>query len=286
MKISQHLAANGSKTRERRLWLERLPSLVDELLRRWNLARHVELNGEAATCSYVMAVVAANGTPAVLKIGMPPMEAAHEIAGLSFWNGDPTVRLLETDNQLGAMLLERCRPGTTLRALEDHEQDAVIGGLLHRLWRSPSTPNPFRHLSVLMEHWSNETLAQSQQWFDSGLTTEGLRLFRELSHTAPQEVLLATDLHAGNVLRAEREPWLVIDPKPFLGDPAFDATQHLFNCWPRLRSNPDRTIRQFADQLGVDHERVRLWTFARAAAEPRDDWTTNEQTELARRIAP
>jgi streptomycin 6-kinase len=64
-------------------------------------------------------------------------------------------------------------------------------------------------------------------------------------------VLLATDLHAGNVLRARREPWRVIDPKPFVGDPAYDATQHLRNCGVRLRSDPDGTIRRFADLLAV-----------------------------------
>jgi streptomycin 6-kinase len=118
------------------------------------------------------------------------------------------------------------------------------------------------------------------------LVREGLNLFKELPRTAVEEVLLATDLHAGNVLRSKREPWLVIDPKPFIGDPAYDATQHLFNCNARLRSDPDGTIRRIADLLGVDHERVRLWTFARAAAEPRDDWKNNESMALARAIAP
>ena len=99
-------------------------------------------------------------------------------------------------------------------------------------------------------------------------------------------MLLATDLHAGNVVRAQREPWLVIDPKPFIGDAAYDATQHLFNCTTRLRVDPDRTIRHFADLLGVDHERVRLWTFARAAADPRDDWKDDGWVRLARAIAP
>jgi len=84
--------------------------------------------------------------------------------------------------------------------------------------------------------------ADVERWSDAGLVREGLRLFKELPRTAPTEVLLSTDLHAGNVLRAEREPWLVIDPKPFVGDPAYDATQHLFNCDARLRSDPDETI--------------------------------------------
>jgi streptomycin 6-kinase len=213
------------------------------------------------------------------------MEGEHELHGLRFWNGDPTVRLLEADEEIGAMLLERCVPGTTLRALPESDQDMEIALLLRRLWRSPSSPHPFRSLSTLMEFWSNETLADASKWSDAGLVREGLRLFRELPRTAPSEMLLATDLHAGNVLRAEREPWLVIDPKPFVGDPAYDTTQHLFNCGARLRADPNGTISRFADLLGADRERVRLWTFARAAAEPRDNWK-DAKTALARAIAP
>ena len=72
-----------------------------------------------------------------------------------------------------------------------------------------------------------ETLADSARWPDVGLVQAGLRLFEELPRSSPTHMLLATDLHAGNVLRAQREPWLVIDPKPFVGDPAYDATQDL-----------------------------------------------------------
>src|SRR6202043_3424187 len=197
------------------------------------------------------------------KLGMPHMEGQHELQGLRFWNGDPTVRLLQADDELGAMLIERCEPGTALRALPEREQDSVIAGLLRRLWRSPSAPHPFRPLSAMTEYWIGETLTAVEQWADTGLVREGLRLLKELPLSAPVEVLLATDLHAGNVLRSEREPWLVIDPKPFIGDPAYDATQHLFNCQSRLRSDPHTTIGYFADMLRVDQERVRLWTFAR-----------------------
>ena len=168
----------------------------------------------------------------------------------------------------------------------ESSKDGVIAGLLPRLGRSPLEPHPFRPLSALMARWSEETLADAERWPDPGIVAEGLRLLNELARTAPAEVLLATDLHAGNVLRAQREPWLVIDPKPFVGDSAYDATQHLFNRAARLRSDADGTIRRFADLLGVDHERVRLWTFAGAAAEPRDDWEDNDRLMLARAIAP
>ena len=162
----------------------------------------------------------------------------------------------------------------------------MISGLLRRLWRRVPTLHRFRPLSALVEHWSKQTLAEIEWWPDEGLVREGLRVFKELACPTPTDVLLATDLHAGNVLRAEREPWLVIDPKPFVGDPTYDGTQHLFNCSARLQSDPHGAIRRLADLLGVDCERLRLWTFARAAAEPRDDWSNREWMDLARAIAP
>src|SRR5882762_8282629 len=286
LKVPGRLAANCRKTPEGAAWLDRLPGALRNLEGRWSLTVGAPFDGEDVSCAWVAPVALADGTSAVLKLGMPHMEAEHELQGLRFWDGDPTVRLLEFDDELGAMLLERCEPGTVLRVLPESEQDLVIARLLRRLWRLPSTPHPFRTLSALTEYWTHQTLDDVEQWTDIGLVREGLRLFKELPQTAPTEVLLATDLHAGNVLRSEREPWLVIDPKPFVGDPAYDATQHLFNCGARLRSDPDGTIRRLADLLGVDRERVRLWTFARAAAEPRDDWRHDDSMALARAIAP
>jgi streptomycin 6-kinase len=266
-------------------WLNRLPSTLRELERRWSVSFGVPFDCDDVSCAWVAPVVRGNGTTAILKLGMPHMEGEHEIQGLRFWNGDPTVRLLEADDYLNAMLLERCEPETALRALPEPEQDIVIARSLNRLWRSPSPPHPFRPLSVMTAYWSKETRCSVERWSDPGLVQEGLRLLEELPRTAPSEMLLATDLHAGNVLQAQREPWLVIDPKPFVGDPAYDATQHLLNCPERLLSDPDATICRFADLLGVDRERVRLWTFARAAAEPRDSWKDDRLTALARAVA-
>ncbi|MDT7810729.1 MAG: streptomycin 6-kinase [Acidobacteriaceae bacterium] len=288
MRIPSSLAANCLTTPELTAWLDRLPDVIQRLEQRWALTPDTPLDGEEPSCSYVTAVRAANGMPAVLKIAMPHMEGEHEIQGLRFWDGDPTVRLLEFDDELGAMLLERCLPGSPLRALAEDDQDVVISGLLRRLWRQPQKPPPFRPLSTLTRYWANETRSQIEQQpdIDMGLVRAGLQLFEGLPGNATRTALLATDLHAGNVVRAEREPWLVIDPKPFVGDPAYDATQHLLNCRTRLRSHPDKTIRNFADLAEIDYERVRLWTFARAAAEPRDDWNNDNLMSLARAIAP
>ena len=264
-------------------WLEGLDETIRKLEARWSLTLGTPFKD--ASCAWVAPVTLANGTSAVLKIGMPHFEAEHEVDGLRFWDGDPTVRLLDADNRTGAMLLERCVPGTPLGELPELDQDVVISGLLRRLWRRPAEPHRFRPRWALMAYWSEETLADADHWREPALVRDGLNLFRELPLNAPAEVLLATDLHAGNVLQSAREPWLVIDPKPFIGDPAYDATQHLFNCTERVLSDPKGTIRHIADLLGVDYERVRLWTFARAAAEPRDDWSNGELLAIAKAVS-
>jgi streptomycin 6-kinase len=285
--IPSRLAAACRNVPERARWLARLPDTLRELQQRWSLRLGVPFDRDEASCAWVGPVTLTTGQAAVLKLAMPHMEGEQEIEGLRFWNGDPTVWLLEADDDLGAMLLERCEPGTALRTLPELEQDVVVARLLRRLWRRPpAAPHPFRPLSAMIAYWIEKTKTQVEHWRDEGLVREGLRLFEELSRSTTEHVLLATDLHAGNVLRARREPWLVIDPKPFVGDPAYDATQHLRNCDVRLCSDPDGTIRHFADLLGMDGDRIRLWMFARAAAEPRDNWNDDALMTLARAIAP
>ena len=155
-----------------------------------------------------------------------------------------------------------------------------------RLWIEAE--KPFVSLCEESARWAEHlplSWERAGRPFEMELLDSAIRAIHDLRESQGQQVLVNQDLHGGNVLRAKREPWLVIDPKPFIGDPAYDATQHLFNCDARLRADPDGVIRRFADLLGADHERVRLWAFARAAAEPRDDWSVDSMA-LARAIAP
>ena len=246
-------------------WLRSLPSVITEVAERWSLSVGSPFRPVEEGSAWVAPATDRNGTDAVLKISFPHFEEEHENQGLRFWDGEPTVRLLDGDDQLHALLLERCLPGTSLRDAPEAEQDMVVAGLLRRIWRRPPASFPFRSLNTMLAYWRVEAEEAMSHWADPGLVREGLELFRSLPRSATSNVLLATDLHAGNVLRSFREPWLVIDPKPFLGDPAYDATQHLLNCADLLLAHPDRTIKEFAELLEVDAQRVGLWTFARAA---------------------
>lgn len=219
----------------------------------------------------------------VLKIGWPHDEAEHEADGLRLWAGDGAVRLYAADSfgPTSALLLERCEPGTPLaRALLPSEQDVVIAGLLRRLWCHSPDGGPFRPLYEMCDAWAAEFTEAPA--IDPGIVRAGLALLRELPRDATEQVLLCTDLHGENVLAASREPWLMIDPKPYIGDPAYDVVQHMLNA-DRLRGDPLGLARRMAGLLDLDAERVRLWLFARCVQQSA---TWPELVAPAARLAP
>jgi streptomycin 6-kinase len=268
--IPENLAAGGDRPRKR-AWLEALPETVSSIRARWSIELDEPFR-PGGTAAWVAPARDPSGRDLVLKIGWRHPEAEHEGDGLRFWDGNGAVRLhaREATVDTVALLLERCRPGTVLARLPEPEQDVVIAGLLPRLWVEPPAGHPFASLQTMCHAWADSVeQAHAAEPFelDPGLVREGIDLLRTLPATADRSVLLCTDLHAENVLAAEREPWLVIDPKPHVGDPAYDVVQHLLNCPVRLHADPRRLARELAGLVDVDPDRVERWLFARCVQE-------------------
>jgi streptomycin 6-kinase len=274
---------------DRFAWLDALPATIEQIAADWalDLGRPYSPGGQ---CAWVAPVRTRTGDDLALKVAWRHTEAEHEADGLRFWDGDGAIRCLAAQPYADsdALLLERCTPGTQLRcSLPEAEQDDVIAGLLRRLWNHPlPTDHPFRTLAEICDRWAAEfetDLAANARGLDPGLARTAVAALRELPRSADRDVPLCTDLHAGNVLAAQRERWLVIDAKPFVGDPAFDAVQHILNCDARLAIDPAGLARRMADLLDVEPDRVRHWLFARCAQEALHDPTMREP---ARRLAP
>jgi streptomycin 6-kinase len=272
-----------------RQWFDSLPDRVAELSEEWGLqvGEPYETGG---TSAWVARAAGRDGELLVLKLGWRHFEAEHEVEALRLWDGDGAVRCLaaRSFDDTTALLLERCEPGAPLKSMvPEEEQDVVITRLFERLWAPrPLEDAPFRPLESLCAYWADDLerkLAMVGEPRDLGLAQAALSVLRELPQSANERVLLCTDLHAENVLTARREPWLVIDPKPFLGDPAFDPVQHMLNCERRLASDPRALADSLATALDLDRERVRLWLFARCAQEGIDDAA---MWQAARKLAP
>jgi streptomycin 6-kinase len=270
-------------------WLAALPVLVESLAGDWELELG-EPYVPGGQCAWVAPVRSASGEELALKVGLRHAEAEHEAKALELWDGDGAVRCVASRSleHTTVLLLERCVPGVPLGAsLSESEQDPVIAALLRRLWaHTPRPGHPFRPLEEMCDEWADsfeERFERDPRGLDPGIARAGIVLLRELPRSAAGSTLLCTDLHAGNVLAAGREPWLAIDPKPFVGDPAFDPVQHMLNCDERLAADPEALARRMAELLEVDGHRVRWWLFARCVQESLHDETMRAP---ARRLAP
>jgi streptomycin 6-kinase len=243
-------------------WVHSLPSLVAELERWWSISTGGPI-GEGR----VSIVLAAHTVPGerdlALKLTFLGAENREEAAALRAWGGAGAVELIEADETRGALLLERLDPGWSLLGLDDDQVMPAACAVLRRLWR-PAGP-AFRSLDEVAARWAEE------------LGGEVARLVSALAPSSPQPLLLHGDAHEGNFLAGSREPWLLIDPKPVLGDPAFDLAPLLRGRW-RGPDTLDRMRHRLAiltEATGFDRERIRGWALAKTIAwfdDPPSEW--------------
>jgi streptomycin 6-kinase len=216
----------------------------------------------------VQAAATANGEDAVLKVQKPHRESEHEAAALELWDGDGAVRLLAHDPERHALLIERCVPGRPLAETGAHAALDVFVDLLPRLWKPAR--KPFRPLAEEAAWWLDSLPSNWERFgrpFEQRLVDAGLEALRELPPTQGEQVLLHQDLHGENVLAAQREPWLAIDPKPLAGEREFGLAPiirsfELGHCKRDVLHRLDR----LSSELGLDRERARGWTIAQTLA--------------------
>jgi streptomycin 6-kinase len=248
-----------------RLWLDGLQALVAAVARDWGL--RLDEPYPDGFASLAVRVRTAGGVPAVLKLQFPDRESRAEADALAAWHGDGAVRLLESDPSRRALLLERCEPGTPLLEQPPAEQLDVLARLLPRLWvPAPDAVGSLRDEAA----WWAAGLEGSWQRSDRSLPREildaALESLIELPADPTETVLLNQDLHAGNVLAAAREPWLVIDPKPLSGERAFGLAPVLRDVGRRDPAGVVPALDRLAGELGLDRERCRRWALAQTVA--------------------
>lgn len=255
-------------------WLQQLPALIAEYERRWQLSA---LPPFPLSYNYVAPAMRHDGTPAVLKIGWPDGEAVDQIPALRHYAGHGMVRLLEADASGGALLLERLAPGTTLVGMEDDERaTAIAAELMCAIWQGPGGAPPPDHPFPTIADWING-MQRMRAHFGGGtgpfprlIVEEAEALFADLLASQATPVLLHGDLHHDNILSAERAPWLAIDPKGIIGEPAYEVGSLLRNPLPQLLERPNpgqvmaRRVDQLAERLGFERSRVRGWGLAQA----------------------
>ncbi|WP_411082981.1 aminoglycoside phosphotransferase family protein [Streptomyces sp. cmx-18-6] len=255
-------------TARSRAWLAALPRLAGDFLDRWSLRRDGPVaHGMAAL---VLPVVRADGTPAVLRLQPPGEENSGVVDGLRVWDGNGVVRLLAADPVGGVQLLERLEADRPLSSVaDDAAVTEVLAGLMARLSAVPAPPGMRRlaDVAAAMVGQTPGALPLLRDPAEQALVRTCASAVAELAGEAGDR-LLHWDLHDGNVLAGEREPWLAIDPEPLAGDPGFELLPALDIRWERVvAGGVDRTVLYrfdlLTEALGLDRRRATGWTLGR-----------------------
>lgn len=249
-------------------WLSRVPAFLRELTARWDLTLGEPFTG--GVIGFTMpAERGSDAEPVVLKLSYPDGWFADETRAIAVSGGDGMVRLLDDDAN-GAQLMERAIPGTSL--LEERDELAgneLAAGLLQRLWRP--APEGFVTVAEEATRWADSMPRRHERArapFERPLIDLAVETLGDLVATEGTPVLLHGDLHHGNVLAAQREPWLSIDPKPLVGEREFDVTALLRDRREDVLADPDpharlqRRFDQLSDLFDCDRRRLREWSFA------------------------
>ena len=258
-------------------WLEALPGLLAAAVARWGLTveRVVQPGGRASLALQVVRTAAEGDGPAVLKLALPGTGSAQEHAALAHWDGRGAVRLLAAAPEDGALLLERLHGDVPLRSLAEAKAMLEAAGLLQRLWVAPPEDHPFTpladHVGALCARL-RDARARPGTGELRPLLDEALEAAAGLLAEPPEQVLLHGDFHHGNVLAADRSPWLAIDPEPLVGERAYDLAWLAQDRLDTLSGSPGpqsatkRRLRQLSEAVDVDRERLRGWTLVRTVA--------------------
>ncbi len=244
-------------------WLARLPSLVDELLQRWGCVPDgAVLHGGVAV---VVPVRSAIEGPAVLKVSFPHPGNVHEPDAFAAWQGRGAVRLYARDDARFAMLLERARTRTLAECGDPDEMVTVAGRISRRL--AVPAPEGLPRQSARAGEWERRLVTDAEEFagaLPQRVVDAAAATVRELAFVQP-EVLIHGDLHPRNILGAQREPWLAVDPKGYVGDPAWDGGTLLKSMGYVFIDADDpgkevhRALGLFAEAAELEPERVRRW---------------------------
>jgi streptomycin 6-kinase len=204
----------------------------------------------------------------VLKIQWPHPESEHEAGALRLWNAQGAVRLFDYDPETHSLLMERCEPGDHLSTVSQDEALEVFTTLLPQLWIK--IDEPFPSLADEAARWLKDLPAswmRTNRPFELEMLDAALAAIERLSSTQGEQFLLHQDLHGDNVLRAAREPWLAIDPKPLVGEREFSLAPIIRGYeFGHTRADVIHRLDSLTASLRLDRERARLWALAQTLA--------------------
>jgi len=248
-------------------WLDDLKNIIANTEKTYNLSNIKVLPN--LSFNYTTTARQNNEQNIIVKFCLPGDEADNEIDALNAMSSDGIVQLIDYDKKQGVLLLEECLPGNTLASVDDeHKATRIIANIIKKIQKPkaddhcfPSTHDWFKRL---------ESKVELPSGFQSSHLDKAKNIAMALHQNMGEPVLLHGDLHHFNILSAQRQPWLAIDPKGVIGPPEYECGAFLRNPIPEIASKPDlkpilaSRVDVFAEMLGYDRQVIISWGYAQA----------------------
>ena len=292
MSIPIQIPETLSRNKEWAEWIEQLPDIVASCAKRWDLRIEepmTEAYAEMSYC-YIAPATRSDGQEVILKIPSPVQKLENtepERHALKLCNGNGTIQLLDFDGESGTLMLERARPGVPLAVCPDDDENTRIAARMIKAFWQPLPPeHNFRPTAYEIEAFTRlrETCNGTTGPLPEKWVVRAETLYDELMTTSTETVVLHADLHQWNILSAEREPWLTIDPKGYFGDPGYEVGAFLANypeasCEGRDKGKLDvRRVEIMAEELDMSRDRVIKWGLVLAVIWARWDVDSPEES--------
>ncbi|MEV8373469.1 aminoglycoside phosphotransferase family protein [Kribbella sp. NPDC056861] len=242
-------------------WLDELPAVVDSLAQEWSLTIGSSFAG--GHVALVVEATVADGTPAVLKIGIPGRDLKPEAAALRLANGEGCAKLLGEDVGRQALLLERLGAPMSDVVADPASRHNLLCDVAVRLWRpiGPDVDLPTgatlaaQYADRLPELWelagrpcTPATVADALECMKR----------RRLAHDDRSAVLVHGDIHELNALQASDGSYKLIDPLGLRAEPACDLGT-IVRCTPDLGDDLRERTERLAARTGVDATAIWEW---------------------------
>lgn len=220
------LVRNKAEAFGARSWLESLDDRAAQLERAWGIS--VGKTFGDSTEAVVSEARMADGTPAVLKLVMPRSEdvARFEITVLELAGGHGCVRLLQSDAELGALLLERLGPSLSELSLPIARRLEILCSAVEQVWRPaggcdlPTGAEKGAWLiEFIVDTWESLNRPCGEHAVDYAVACAERRM---RAHDDERARLVHGDVHQWNALQSAEGGFKLIDPDGLLAEPEYD----------------------------------------------------------------
>jgi streptomycin 6-kinase len=247
-------------------WISNLPNIIAILAKHWNLRDVTPVDN--MTFNYVAKAILGDSQPVILKISCDLKTILDEMKALIQFDGNGSVKLIDSNDKYNALLIQQAVPGITLKKLYPENVEYVMDCYVDTMKKLHKMHLPNKHEYRYIADWLVALDKLTPDQIPAHMLKRAIDLRDTLLSSMGQPAFLHGDLHHDNILK-HNDSWLAIDPKGIVGEPEFEIAAFDFMYITELANTIDvkqifeKRVAMLAQKSNFDARRIKDWVFVR-----------------------